>query len=147
MGLVTGDVIFPLLFVLNLPSNPQLPTQNSSSPGLLSCWLMNDSKGGEANPAGVVTAPAATCIIDAARDFVVAVVPLAFPRLLLVSRVKAPFNNVAAPAPCHDVAATCADPDPAPSVAETVDVPSPSLSPQNQHPYHVYSVPTPLSTS
>ena len=92
---------------------------------------MNDSKGGEANPAGVVTAPAATYIIDAARDFVVAVVPLAFLRLLSASRVKAPLNNVTVPAPCHDVAATPADPDPAPSVAEAVDAPSPSLFPQN----------------
>ena len=47
---------------------------------------MNDPKSGDANRAGVVTAPAATCIIDAARDFVVAVVPLAFPRLLSTSR-------------------------------------------------------------
>ena len=74
---------------------------------------MNNPKSGDANPASVVTAPAATCIMDAARDFIVAVVPLAFPRLLPASRVKVPFNKVAAPAPRHDVAATSADSDPA----------------------------------
>ena len=96
LGGGTGDVILALLFVLNptMAFEPLIPDLRTAalSPGLLCYWLMNDPKSGDANPAGVVTAPAATCIIDAARDFVVTVVPLAFPRLLSASHVKTPFQ-------------------------------------------------------